>query len=99
MEGSFKYYIESTVDCVDVELFKENFSNQLDLFPDKICSYKIIYDICVSNNADNDSNMAYKQRILNKVWIDYFKKKINGRFGVYKGKNKKNELENDFPLR
>lgn len=81
MESSFIYYINNT-NSVEVELFKQHFKTVLDSFPEKPCSYRIIYNICekvIINQTDFSRNID-KQNSLNKVWMNYFKLKLNGTY-------------------
>lgn len=78
MDQSFKFYLENTFDSHNVELFKRYFKDKLNLLPNKACSYRFIYNICINGI---DITNQYKQSILNTVWRDYFKLKINGKLG------------------
>lgn len=94
---SFKYYLENTFDSTRVELFKQHFKDRLELLPDKVCSFRVIYNICLQNVEENTQ---YKQSILNNVWTDYFKLKITGKLGECKVNNKKIESKsNHLPIR
>lgn len=98
MEQSFKYYLENTFDSTRVELFKRYFKNEIELLPDRPCSYRIIYNICIVGNHESNQ---YTQSILNTVWRDYFKLKINGKLGdINNSKLEKIESKDDcLPIR
>lgn len=92
---SFKYYLENTLDSTSVELFKQHFKEELELLPDKVCSFRVIYNICIQNQEDNQ----YKQSILTKVWTDYFKLKITGKLGCNLNNKKIESKSNHLPIR
>ena len=95
MEQSFRYYVENTYDSTNVEMFRRYFTDELDLLPEKVCSYRIIFNICINRSNENSQ---YRQSILNSVWKDYFKLKINGKLGSVN--KKKIEFEDEtHPIR
>lgn len=84
MEGSFLYFINTTFDSTDVEHFKHSFYNKMHLLPENPCSYKIIYETLIDETTE--SQLA----LLNRVWLTYYKLKVNSRWGLQT--NKKIEL-------
>lgn len=97
-QGSFKSYLfeNKDVDDLYLELFLNIFRNKIELLPDNVCSYRVIYNICI-----DDTTTQYARSVLNVVWNEYFKLKINGRLGIrtINSKKEKIELEIEYPIR
>lgn len=97
-QSSFKYYLQTTTDSVNVELFKRNFD--ITSLPNYPSSYRLVYSICVKEDTS-----AFQKYILKNTWLDYFKAKLMGELeaenivDIDSSPSEKIENEYDFPIR